>query len=183
MPLVRIDLVEGRTDAEVAALADTVQEVLEDVFAAPPRDRYQVISEHRPGRLVLQDTGLGFERTDGVGALVQVVQQGRTTAQKQALYAALAERLEAKAGVAPTDLVVSVTENTRADWSFGLGRAQFVEGDLDAPGRCRGPATLLLHLSRVAPPRPPERVRTAALREHRGAGGASPRAGRGPRGR
>jgi phenylpyruvate tautomerase PptA (4-oxalocrotonate tautomerase family) len=129
VPLVRIDLVEGRTDAEVATLADTVQEVLEDVFAAPPRDRYQVISEHRPGRLVLQDTGLGFERTDGV-VLVQVVQQGRTTAQKQALYAALAERLEAKAGVAPTDLVVSVTENTRADWSFGLGRAQFVEGDL-----------------------------------------------------
>src|SRR5215211_2851590 len=129
MPLVRIDLVEGRTDAEVATLADTVQEVLEDVFAAPPRDRYQVISEHRPGRLVLQDTGLGFDRTDGV-VLVQVVQQGRTTAQKQALYAALAERLESEAGVAPTDLVVSVTENTRADWSFGLGRAQFVEGDL-----------------------------------------------------
>jgi phenylpyruvate tautomerase PptA (4-oxalocrotonate tautomerase family) len=129
VPLVRIDLVEGRTDAEVATLADTVQEVLEDVFAAPPRDRYQVISEHRPGRLVLQDTGLGFERTDGV-VLVQVVQQGRTTAQKQALYAALAERLQATAGVAPTDLVVSVTENTRADWSFGQGRAQFVEGDL-----------------------------------------------------
>ena len=129
MPLVRIDLVEGRTDAEVATLADTVQEVLEDVFAAPPRDRYQVISEHRPGRLVLQDTGLGFDRTDGV-VLVQVVQQGRTTAQKQALYAALAERLESEAGVAPSDLVVSVTENTRADWSFGLGRAQFVEGDL-----------------------------------------------------
>ena len=129
MPLVRIDLVEGRTDAEVATLADTVQEVLEDVFAAPARDRYQVISEHRPGRLVLHDTGLGFERSDGV-VLVQVVQQGRTTAQKQALYAALAERLEAKAGVAPTDLVVSVTENTRADWSFGLGRAQFLEGEL-----------------------------------------------------
>jgi phenylpyruvate tautomerase PptA (4-oxalocrotonate tautomerase family) len=129
VPLVRIDLVEGRTDAEVATLADTVQEVLEDVFAAPARDRYQVISEHRPGRLVLQDTGLGFERTDGV-VLVQVVQQGRTAAQKQALYAALAERLEAKAGVAPTDLVVSVTENTQADWSFGLGRAQFLEGDL-----------------------------------------------------
>ena len=129
MPLVRIDLIEGRTDAEVATLADTVQEVLEDVFAAPARDRYQVISEHRPGRLVLQDTGLGFERTDGV-VLVQVVQQGRTAAQKQALYAALAERLEAKAGVAPTDLVVSVMENTHTDWSFGLGRAQFLEGDL-----------------------------------------------------
>ena len=129
MPLVRIDLVEGRTDEEVAALADTVQEVMEEVFAAPPRDRYQVITEHRPGRLVLQDTGLGFERTDKV-VLVSVVQQGRSTEQKQALYAALAARLEDKTGLAPTDLVVSVSENTRADWSFGLGRAQFVEGEL-----------------------------------------------------
>ena len=129
MPLVRIDLVEGRTDEEVATLADTVQEVMETVFAAPPRDRYQVITEHRPGRLVLQDTGLGFERTHRV-VLVAVVQQGRTTAQKQALYAALAERLQDKTGLAPTDLVVSVTENTRADWSFGLGRAQFVVGEL-----------------------------------------------------
>ena len=129
MPLVRIDLVEGRTDEEVAALADTVQEVMEEVFAAPPRDRYQVITEHRPGRLVLLDTGLGFERTDRV-VLVSVVQQGRTTAQKQALYAALAQRLEDKTGLAPTDLVVSVSENTRADWSYGMGRAQFVEGEL-----------------------------------------------------
>ena len=129
MPLVRIDLVQGRTDDEVATLADTVQEVLEDVFAAPPRDRYQVITEHRPGRLVLQDTGLGFDRTDRV-VLVQVFQQGRTTEQKKALYAALAERLEAKTGLAPTDLMVSVSENTLADWSFGMGRAQFVEGDL-----------------------------------------------------
>jgi phenylpyruvate tautomerase PptA (4-oxalocrotonate tautomerase family) len=129
VPLVRIHLLEGRTDDEVATLADTVQEVIEAVFAAPPRDRYQVITEHRPGRLVLQDSGLGFERTDQV-VLVSVVQQGRTPAQKQALYAALAERLGDKTGLAPTDLVVSVTENTRADWSFGLGRAQFLEGDL-----------------------------------------------------
>lgn len=43
--------------------------------------------------------------------------------------AALAGRL-ARADVRPDDLVVSVAANTRADWSFGLGRAQFLEGDL-----------------------------------------------------
>jgi phenylpyruvate tautomerase PptA (4-oxalocrotonate tautomerase family) len=129
MPLVRIDLVEGRSDDEVATIADTVHEVMLDVFDAPERDRYQVVSEHQRGRLILEDTGLGLERTEGV-VLVQVVQQGRSDDQKRALYAALAERLEAKAGVRPEDLVVSVTTNTKADWSFGLGRAQFLEGDL-----------------------------------------------------
>ena len=93
MPLVRIDVIEGRrSPEELRLLADTVQEVMLDVFAAPPRDRYQVITEHRPGQLICEDTGLGIDRSD--------------------------------------DLVVSVVANTRADWSFGLGRAQFLDGDL-----------------------------------------------------
>jgi phenylpyruvate tautomerase PptA (4-oxalocrotonate tautomerase family) len=129
MPLVRIDVVEGRTPAELRRLADVVQEVVEEVFAAPPRDRYQVIDEHPSSHLILSDTGLGFERTDD-RVLVQVVQQGRSDEQKKALYARLAERLQRDCGVATTDLVVSVAANGRADWSFGLGRAQFLEGDL-----------------------------------------------------
>jgi phenylpyruvate tautomerase PptA (4-oxalocrotonate tautomerase family) len=129
MPLVRIDVVEGRSPAELRRLADVVQEVVEEVFAAPPRDRYQVIDEHPSGHLILSDTGLGFERTDD-RVLVQVFQQGRDDEQKKALYARLAERLQSDCGVATTDLVVSVAANGRGDWSFGLGRAQFLEGDL-----------------------------------------------------
>lgn len=130
MPLVRIDVTEGRrTPAELREVADVVQEVMLDVFAAPPRDRYQIVTEHRAGQIIAEDTGLGFERTDDL-VLIQVTQQGRDEAQKKAMYAALAERLQARTGLAPTDLVVSVVANTKADWSFGLGRAQFLEGDL-----------------------------------------------------
>jgi phenylpyruvate tautomerase PptA (4-oxalocrotonate tautomerase family) len=129
MPLVRIDLIEGRTDAQVRTLADTVQQVMLDVFAAPERDRYQVIHEHKPGRIIAEDTGLGFERTDGV-VIIQVTEQGRDDNQKKALYGALANRLEAEANVRPQDLIVSIVSNTSADWSFGLGGAQFLEGDL-----------------------------------------------------
>jgi phenylpyruvate tautomerase PptA (4-oxalocrotonate tautomerase family) len=130
MPLVRLDVVEGRrTPAELRLLADTVQEVMLDVFAAPPGDRYQVLTEHRPGQLICEDTGLGIERTDDL-VVLQVFQQGRSEEQKRALYAALARRLEEATGLAPSDLVVSVATNTREDWSFGLGRAQFLEGDL-----------------------------------------------------
>jgi phenylpyruvate tautomerase PptA (4-oxalocrotonate tautomerase family) len=129
MPLVRVDVFEGRSDDEIRELLGTIQEVLEEVFAAPPRDRYQVLTEHRPGHLVLEDTGLGIVRSDRV-VLVQVVQQGRTAEQKKKLYATLAQRLEKTIGLSGEDLIVSVTENTRADWSFGFGRAQFLEGDL-----------------------------------------------------
>ncbi len=129
MPLVRIDVVEGRTEEGLRRLADAVQEVMVDVFAAPDRDRYQVIHEPKPGQIIAEDTGLGFESTDDV-VIIQVTQQGRTEDQKRALYAELADRLRERTGLAASDLIVSVTENTKADWSFGMGRAQFLEGDL-----------------------------------------------------
>jgi phenylpyruvate tautomerase PptA (4-oxalocrotonate tautomerase family) len=130
VPLVRIDVIEGRrSQQELRRLADVVQDVMLDVFAAPPRDRYQVLTEHRPGQLICEDTGLGFERSDDL-VVLQVFQQGRSEEQKRALYAGLAERLETQVGLAPTDLIVSVVGNTREDWSFGLGRAQFLDGDL-----------------------------------------------------
>ena len=129
MPLVRIDVQQGRTPDELRQLADTVQDVMLDVFAAPPRDRYQIITEHPVGHIIAEDTGLGYERSDGV-TVIQIFQQGRTAEQKRAAYAELASRLELKCGVRPSDLIVSVTANERADWSFGMGRAQFLDGDL-----------------------------------------------------
>jgi phenylpyruvate tautomerase PptA (4-oxalocrotonate tautomerase family) len=129
MPLVRIDVQEGRTPAELRRIADTVHQVMLDVFAAPPGDRYQVITEHPVGHILAEDTGLGFERTAGV-TVIQIFQQGRSEDQKRAVYRELASRLQEACGIAPTDLVVSVVTNGREDWSFGLGRAQFLEGDL-----------------------------------------------------
>ena len=128
MPLVRIDMQKGRSPEQVREIADVVQQVMEDVFAAPPGDRYQVITQHEVGEIIFGDTGLGLDRTDEV-MLVQVFQQGRDTSQKEALYATLADRL-GKVGVRPEDLVVSVNANEQADWSFGMGRAQFLTGEL-----------------------------------------------------
>jgi phenylpyruvate tautomerase PptA (4-oxalocrotonate tautomerase family) len=132
-PVARLALdyvIEGRrTPEQLRLLADTVQEVVLDVFAAPPGDRYQVLTEHRPGQLTCEDTGLGIERTDDL-VVLQVFQQGRSEEQKRALYAGLARRLEEVTGLAPSDLIVSVIGNSREDWSFGMGRAQFLEGDL-----------------------------------------------------
>ena len=61
--------------------------------------------------------------------VIQIFQQGGTSAQKQTAYEQLAKRLEAECGIRPEDLIISVA-NERADWSFGLGQAQFLDGDL-----------------------------------------------------
>jgi phenylpyruvate tautomerase PptA (4-oxalocrotonate tautomerase family) len=134
MPLVRIDVQEGRTPDELRKLADTIQDVMLDVFAAPPRDRYQIITEHPKGHIIAEDTGLGLHRTDRI-VIIQIFQQGRSTEQKQAMYAELAQRLEAECGVPGEDLIISVMANRHVDWSFGLGRAQFLDGTLSSLDR------------------------------------------------
>jgi phenylpyruvate tautomerase PptA (4-oxalocrotonate tautomerase family) len=129
MPLVRIDVQKGRTPEELRKLADTIQDVMLDSFAAPPGDRYQIITEHDKGQIIAEDTGLGLERSDGI-VIIQIFQQGRSTEQKVAAYAELAKRLETECGVRPEDLIISMNANRHVDWSFGLGRAQFIDGSL-----------------------------------------------------
>ncbi|WP_432855056.1 tautomerase family protein [Amycolatopsis sp. CA-161197] len=129
MPLVLIDLLEGRTPTQLETLADTVQEVMERDFAAPPGDRYQIITQHRPGELRIGASGLPLRRSDDV-VLLRIVQQGRSEEQKTRTYRALAERLQDRCGIDPQDLVITVVQNTRADWSFGNGSAQFLTGEL-----------------------------------------------------
>lgn len=53
-----------------------------------------------------------------------------TERQKVAFYRRLAEKLRTDCGISPDDLIVSLVENSDADWSFGRGRAQFLTKDL-----------------------------------------------------
>jgi phenylpyruvate tautomerase PptA (4-oxalocrotonate tautomerase family) len=129
MPLVRIDVNEGRSPEALRLIADTIQGVMLDVFAAPPGDRYQIITEHPLGHIIVEDSGLGLERSAGL-VIIQIVHQGRDVDHKQQAYAELASRLQDRCGIRPADLIVSVVENNREDWSFGLGRAQFLTGEL-----------------------------------------------------
>jgi phenylpyruvate tautomerase PptA (4-oxalocrotonate tautomerase family) len=129
MPLVRITQQNVRTATETATMADIVQEVMLELFAAPPGDRYQIVETLPVGSIIAEDTGLGLDRSDGV-VIIQITQQGRDAAQKQAIYAALAERLGAAGLVREEDLIISVVENRHEDWSFGRGRAQFLTGEL-----------------------------------------------------
>ncbi|KAF2087621.1 Tautomerase/MIF [Saccharata proteae CBS 121410] len=130
MPLVKIDMIKGvRTPEEIKKVADVVQEVMLEKFAAPARDRYQIITQHEPYEIICEDTNLNFPRSDKL-VFIQIFQQGRDAEKKQAVYASLADRLGKECGVPGTDLIISVSANTKEDWSFGLGRAQFLTGDL-----------------------------------------------------
>jgi phenylpyruvate tautomerase PptA (4-oxalocrotonate tautomerase family) len=129
MPLLYFDVIEGREPGEIKALLDTAHAAVVDALGVPERDRYQVVNSHPAGEIVALDTGLGINRSDQT-VIIHVVSRRRTRAQKEKLYALLAERLARDCGLDPADLVVSVSENDDEDWSFGFGRAQFLTGEL-----------------------------------------------------
>lgn len=129
MPLLYIDLIEGRTPAEVRALLDAVHAAVVEAFGVPPRDRYQVVRTHPAHEIVALDTGLGITRS-ARQVIVHVVSRRRTRAMKEKFYELLALRLSERCGIDAADLIVSIAENGDEDWSFGHGRAQFLTGEL-----------------------------------------------------
>ncbi len=129
MPLMRIDLVEGRGEDQIHAISQAVHAAMLAAFNVPERDRYQIITEHKSARLVMEDTGLDIPRTDS-RVMIQVITRPRPREQKQNLYRLLCEELHRNAGILPTDVMVSIVENADEDWSFGHGRAQFLTGEL-----------------------------------------------------
>ncbi|MCW4457292.1 tautomerase family protein [Microbacterium sp. MPKO10] len=132
MPLVRIDINVGRSPEQVRAIADAIHDAIVAEYGIPSRDRFQIITEHRPGQIIAEDAGLGFERTTGVVMIQIFTQAGRADAAKRALYAEIAQRLEA-VGVLGRDIFLGYMENGAQDWSFGFGRAQYLTGELGVP--------------------------------------------------
>jgi 4-oxalocrotonate tautomerase len=126
MPLVRIDLVKGMSEPQIATVGNAVQKAMVEALGVPERDRFQVITEHAPNRFNYNRGYLGVERGDNIVFVQVFLSKGRTTEQKQAFYATLARLLAEEAQLRPEDVAVCLVENTREDWSFGHGVAQYV---------------------------------------------------------
>ena len=128
MPFLRVDAYEGRSKEQVKELLDAIHRAILSAFGVPLRDRYQVYQEHSESSFVVQDTGLGIDRTKNV-VFIGITSRQRTEEQKTNLYTKLVEELKA-CGIVQSDIVVSIVTNSDADWSFGNGRAQFLTGEL-----------------------------------------------------
>jgi phenylpyruvate tautomerase PptA (4-oxalocrotonate tautomerase family) len=132
MPLVYYDIVRGRSRDQIRTLLDSAQAALVEAFGTPEKDRYQLVTEHSPDEMIIEDNGLGIDRSENLVVIHLINRRGKKTrAQKEKLYELLARNLRRDCGLDPADLVMSITENESEDWSVGCGKAQFVNGDLD----------------------------------------------------
>lgn len=134
MPLVRIDMQDGRDQAQVQKIANAIHNAIVEQYGIPERDRFQIINQVPSGAIIAQDAGLGFERDAGVVMIQIFTQRGRSQNAKQLLYQAIASKL-ACAGVVPENVFIGYVENGPEDWSFGFGQAQYLTGELAVPAK------------------------------------------------
>ena len=64
MPIVRIDLIEGKPEEYRTQVGEIVYQTLLDVLNVPKGDRFQVITEHASPGLQFDRSYLGIKRSD-----------------------------------------------------------------------------------------------------------------------
>jgi phenylpyruvate tautomerase PptA (4-oxalocrotonate tautomerase family) len=133
MPFVRIDLMQGRSADERAAIGDAVYEAMLETIDIPPGDRFQVITEHDASGLRYDADFIGIQRDDDLIFIHFTMKTGRTDAQKRALYRRIAELLGERFGVRAANIFIAITENQLVDWSLGEGVATLVTEPVPEP--------------------------------------------------
>ena len=128
MPLARISLVKGRPAALRRSIGDAVHRALVETIDVPPRDRFQLLTEHEPGDLVYDSSYLGIARTDNIAIIQITLSAGRSLEKKRRLYRRIAHNLAAL-GVRREVVWINLVEVAKENWSFGNGLASYAPQD------------------------------------------------------
>jgi phenylpyruvate tautomerase PptA (4-oxalocrotonate tautomerase family) len=128
MPFVRIDALRA-DPARLDGLGRAVHEALVEAIGIPADDMFQVLTSHdqTSGTFRYDPDYLGVHRDDGLVYIDITMRAGRTSDQKKALYAKIAELAAKYAGTEPRNVFVTIHENQFADWSFGDGVGQYLD--------------------------------------------------------
>lgn len=127
MPLVRIALMQGKPVAFRRKVGEIVYQTMVETINVPPKDNFQIITEHDENNLIFDSEYLNIQRTDGIVIIQITLNEGRTVELKKTFYQRLSERLHSELGIRMEDIFVSLVEVKKENWSFGNGIAQYAE--------------------------------------------------------
>ena len=127
MPLVRIDLLEGKTAEFKTQLGELVYESMLETIGIPEEDKFVIVNDLKAEELIFSTNYLGVDRTDGIVIIQITMNEGRTTEVKKALYKTVAENLNNRLDIRKEDVFINLVEVNKENWSFGNGIAQYAE--------------------------------------------------------
>ncbi|MDR5739748.1 MULTISPECIES: tautomerase family protein [unclassified Caballeronia] len=125
MPLVRIDLMQGKDASYRATIGEVVYDAMRATLDVPENDRFQIIAEHGAAQFIVDRGYLGISRTDDCIVIQVTLNEGRDLAKKRAFYKAIADGLHERLSLRREDVFISLVEVKKENWSFGNGEAQY----------------------------------------------------------
>jgi 4-oxalocrotonate tautomerase len=118
MPLVRIDLIQGKPAEFRKTLGEIVYRAMREIINVPENDKFQVITEHPPEGLNIADNYLGNTYSKDIVIIQITMNTGRTVEMKKAFFKRIADDIH---------VVINLVECVKENWSFGGGIAQYAE--------------------------------------------------------
>jgi hypothetical protein len=125
MPLAKIHVLQGQYDAaRMNSVSAAIQEALINILKVPPDDFFQIIHVLPRGRFRHTPSFLDLKYSDDLIVLELTFISGRPKDTRLALLKELNERIVARAGISPDDLLIQLYELPGENISFGQGLAQ-----------------------------------------------------------
>jgi len=125
MPLARIDIPAGKSPDYRRTIGEIVYEAMLATLNVPQNDRFQVITEHPNTSLLTDPSYLDIERSRDAIIIQVTLNEGRSVELKKNFYKAVADGLHERLGMRREDVVISLVEVRKENWSFGNGIAQY----------------------------------------------------------
>jgi phenylpyruvate tautomerase PptA (4-oxalocrotonate tautomerase family) len=125
MPLVRIDLRAHADPTYAKRVGEIVYASMRATINVPAQDNFQILCEHDQHHFIYDAQYLGIKRSDALVIIQITLNEGRTLEQKKLLYKSIAEGLQRQLQLPMADVLISLVEVKKEDWSFGNGLAQY----------------------------------------------------------
>ncbi len=118
MPLVKIEILKGKSAEHKKALLEGVHQALVETLKIPDHDRTQRLYELEPHHFEVP-TG----KTQNITLIEIVMFKGRSAGTKKALYKTIVENLGKNPGILGTDITILLNEQPLENWGLRGGQA------------------------------------------------------------
>lgn len=125
MPLVRIDVPDHLASGLESQIGDLVYDAMLECLKVPVDDKFQVLTRHAESQIVKPKSYLGIEYSDQLIIIQITLNEGRDTDVKKAFYAKVAHSLHSRLSIRKEDILISLVEVNKENWSFGDGEMQY----------------------------------------------------------
>jgi phenylpyruvate tautomerase PptA (4-oxalocrotonate tautomerase family) len=118
MPLVKADIIEGKSREYKESLLSGIHNALISCFKIPADDRNQRINEIKKQNFKKREN-----RSDNFTIIELTVFKGRSSNAKKKLYKKIVENLMRSPGIDPLDIIIYINEIPMENWGIMGGKS------------------------------------------------------------